>query len=92
MLNTLRKKSIHHSETNLHQGKYFDLTFDPFKKDEETDKIIIFIRDVTEKKLLRAEAIRAGHLASLGELAAGANNKAKTIDQITLFDDDDHLK
>jgi two-component system, cell cycle sensor histidine kinase and response regulator CckA len=32
---------------------------------------IVNLRDITQKKLLRAEAMRAGHLASLGELAAG---------------------
>ncbi|MBW2597306.1 MAG: DUF3365 domain-containing protein [Deltaproteobacteria bacterium] len=32
---------------------------------------IVNLRDITEKKRLRAEAMRAGHLASLGELAAG---------------------
>ena len=32
---------------------------------------IVNLRDITEKKRLRVEAIRAGHLASLGELAAG---------------------
>jgi PAS domain S-box-containing protein len=32
---------------------------------------IVNLRDITEKKRLRAEAMRAGHLTSLGELAAG---------------------
>lgn len=32
---------------------------------------IISLRDVTDKKRLKAEAMRAGHLASIGELAAG---------------------
>ncbi len=33
--------------------------------------VIGVTRDITEKKLLQAEAIRASHLAALGELAAG---------------------
>jgi two-component system, cell cycle sensor histidine kinase and response regulator CckA len=32
---------------------------------------IISLRDITAKKRLKAEAMRAGHLASIGELAAG---------------------
>jgi C4-dicarboxylate-specific signal transduction histidine kinase len=32
---------------------------------------IISLRDITDKKRLKAEAMRAGHLASIGELAAG---------------------
>ncbi len=34
-------------------------------------KTIVIYRDVTEKTQLQAEALRAAHLASLGELAAG---------------------
>jgi len=33
--------------------------------------IIVVYRDITEKKQLRAEAVRSGQLASIGELAAG---------------------
>ena len=35
------------------------------------DNVIVLSRDITEKKTIEAEAMRAGHLASLGELAAG---------------------
>ncbi len=40
-------------------------------KDGETKTLIAVYRDVTEKKQLRAEAVRSGQLASIGELAAG---------------------
>ncbi len=33
--------------------------------------VIVVYRDITEKKQLRAEAVRSGQLASIGELAAG---------------------
>lgn len=33
--------------------------------------IVTIFRDITQKKALAAEAMRAGHLASIGELAAG---------------------
>jgi len=33
--------------------------------------LIVVYRDITEKKQLRAEAVRSGQLASIGELAAG---------------------
>jgi PAS domain S-box-containing protein len=69
---TLRTNSIQRKETDLCRGnKYYDLTFSPLKEKVGTDKVIVFIRDITEQKFLRAEAARAGHLASLGELAAG---------------------
>ena len=37
----------------------------------EDQLIYAVASDITEKKILEAEAMRAGHLASLGELAAG---------------------
>ncbi len=42
-----------------------------YSSDEDSLGVIGVTRDITEKKLLQSEAIRAGHLAALGELAAG---------------------
>ncbi len=39
--------------------------------DNNVLNVIIVVTDITEKTNLEAEALRAGHLASLGELAAG---------------------
>jgi PAS domain S-box-containing protein len=39
--------------------------------DGKVSNVILIVTDVTEKATLEAEAMRAGHLASLGELAAG---------------------
>jgi signal transduction histidine kinase len=38
---------------------------------DENIKIIVLLRDITEKKMLEAESMHAGHLAAMGELAAG---------------------
>lgn len=35
------------------------------------NKVVMIYRDITEKMKMRVETLRAGHLASLGELAAG---------------------
>ncbi len=44
----------------------------PIKGDDNNVlNVIIVVTDITEKTNLEAEAVRAGHLASLGELAAG---------------------
>jgi len=43
-------------------------------------------RDVTERRLLRAEAVRAAHLASLGEMAAGVAHEINNpINGIMLY-------
>jgi two-component system, cell cycle sensor histidine kinase and response regulator CckA len=56
--------------------------------------IVTIFRDITQRKALAAEAMRAGHLASIGELAAGVaheiNNPINSIinlAQITLNED-----
>ncbi|MDX1763609.1 MAG: ATP-binding protein [bacterium] len=65
-------------------GRFWDVsTFPVSNADGGVDKVILTYRDVTEKLTLQAEALRAGHLASLGELAAGVaheiNNPANGI-------------
>ncbi len=67
----LGDNSIHHSETKTMQNKSYEISFSPFQEAREEAKTAILLRDVTEKRTLQAEAMRAGHLASLGELAAG---------------------
>ncbi len=53
-------------------GRMFDSRAFPIKDDEgRVNNAIIVISDITEKMALEAEAMRASHLASLGELAAG---------------------
>ncbi|MBW2612675.1 MAG: transporter substrate-binding domain-containing protein [Deltaproteobacteria bacterium] len=39
--------------------------------DGQPKTVVMILRDVTEKKVLAAETLRAGHLAAIGELAAG---------------------
>jgi signal transduction histidine kinase len=54
------------------EGRVWDLNAFPIEeKDGETTKVIMIYRDVTERANLQAEAMRASHLASLGELSAG---------------------
>ena len=51
--------------------KYYEMGLSPFTDTDGEVKIIRLTRDITKRKVLQAEALRAGHLASLGELAAG---------------------
>jgi PAS domain S-box-containing protein len=53
-------------------GRLLDSRAFPIKdEDGEVEKVIVVISDITEKARLQAEAMRAEHLASIGELAAG---------------------
>lgn len=53
-------------------GRLLDSKSFPIKdEDGRTNNVILIVSDVTEKTTLEAEAMRASHLASLGELAAG---------------------
>jgi len=52
-------------------GRNYETNFAPFDDVDGVTKAIALVKDVTEKKDLQAEAMRAGHLVSLGELAAG---------------------
>ena len=58
-------------EARAVDGKNYELTLSPFLDSEGRSRILILAVDVTEMKLLQVEAMRTGHLASLGELAAG---------------------
>ncbi|MCP4688276.1 MAG: PAS domain-containing protein, partial [Desulfobacterales bacterium] len=62
---------IQRLEVTFVDGKDFDITFSPFTELDGEVKAIVLARDISEKKILQAEAARAWQLASLGELAAG---------------------
>jgi signal transduction histidine kinase len=53
-------------------GRHWDVRTIPVKPEEwGIEGVIELASDVTDRVVLQAEAIRAGHLASIGELAAG---------------------
>ena len=58
-------------ETDFLNQRQYDILFSPFQEADKKIKSVVVMRDITEKKHRQAEAIRVGHLASLGELAAG---------------------
>lgn len=55
-----------------YEGRLFDeRSFPVLDDDGRISTVVVVAVDITEKTNLQAEAMRAGHLASLGELAAG---------------------
>lgn len=60
------------SRRTTYNNRLLDSRAFPIKGDDNNVlNVIIVVTDITEKTNLEAEAVRAGHLASLGELAAG---------------------
>ncbi len=54
-----------------HQGAVLDLRAFPIKEGRTVTRVLLMISDITEKMAMQAEAMQAGHMASLGELASG---------------------
>ena len=55
---------------NYH-GAVLDLRAFPIKEVEKVNSVLLLVSDITEKMAMQAEAMQAGHMASLGELASG---------------------
>jgi len=54
------------------RGRFFERRAFPIRDDDgRVQSVIVVATDITEKTTLQAEALRAGHLAALGELSAG---------------------
>ncbi|MFZ0927344.1 MAG: PAS domain-containing protein [Syntrophobacteraceae bacterium] len=54
-----------------HNGAVLDIRAFPIKEAEGVSGVLLLVSDITEKMAMQAEAMQAGHMASLGELAAG---------------------
>ncbi len=54
-----------------HNGAVLDIRAFPIKEAERVASVLLLVSDITEKMAMQAEAMQAGHMASLGELAAG---------------------
>jgi PAS domain S-box-containing protein len=54
-----------------YQGAMFDLRAFPILEGNTVSRVLLLVSDITEKMALQAEAMQAGHMASLGELASG---------------------
>jgi signal transduction histidine kinase len=54
-----------------HNGAVLDIRAFPIKEAERVSSVLLLVSDISEKMAMQAEAMQAGHMASLGELAAG---------------------
>lgn len=62
---------IQRTELVFSNNRYYELSYTPYRDVDGRKKVLILQRDVTEEKIMHAEAMRAAQLASVGKLAAG---------------------
>jgi signal transduction histidine kinase len=71
-LRSFRSGKAENSQITKPDGSIWDLRTVPMRgEDGRTENVIEIATDITEKTALQAESMRAAHLASIGELAAG---------------------
>ena len=67
----IERNEIQRTEEIMSDRRHYEQSYVPFVDVDGQTKALILLRDVTEEKMYRAETMRAGLLASIGELAAG---------------------
>ena len=67
----LASGQIQRRECTLPGGKVHEHIYTPFRDSNGEEKILMLLRDITERRTSRASVIRSEQLAALGELAAG---------------------
>ena len=71
MHEAIETNEIQRTEILMSDDRYYEQFYAPFKDVDGQTKALILLRDITEEKACHAETMRAGQLASIGELAAG---------------------
>lgn len=59
------------SQASTTEGRYLNMRAFPILEEGAVHSVIMVISDITDKMTLQAEAMQAGQLAAVGELAAG---------------------
>lgn len=67
----IEEGKVQRTEEVMVDNRHYEQSYVPFTDVDGEAKVLILLRDVTEEKMYRAETMRAGQLASIGELAAG---------------------
>jgi len=71
MREALDTGEIRRGELIMDDGRWYQQSYVPFEDVDNETKVLILLRDITDEKARQAETLRAGQLASIGELAAG---------------------
>ena len=71
MRTAIEKGKVQQHEFQTEDGRYFEQAYTPVTDVDGQEKVVVLLRDVTEKKASMAAIMRAEQLAALGEMAAG---------------------
>lgn len=71
MHKAIETNSTQRTEVIMANGRYYEQSYAPYMDVDGESKVLIVLRDITDEKAHQAETMRAGQLASVGELAAG---------------------
>ncbi len=71
MRTAIGKGKIQQHEFETEDGRFFEQAYTPVMDVDDQEKVVVLLRDVTEKKASMAAMMRAEQLAALGEMAAG---------------------
>ncbi len=66
-----KSTQISFTTTKGGESRYFDVTATPIEDPNEKTRALVFIRDVTEKRLNELQLVQAEKMSSIGMLAAG---------------------
>ena len=95
MQDAVNTMDMQHTEHTMGNNRYYKQSYAPFTDVDGEKKTLILLTDITEEKVHEAETLRAGQLASLGELAAGVAHEINNpingiINFAQLLQDDAH--
>jgi PAS domain S-box-containing protein len=71
MQKALKTGQIQQHEFETNDGRFFEQVYTPLRDVAEKKKVVVLLRDITEKKASTTAMMRAEQLAALGEMAAG---------------------
>ncbi len=71
MRDAMETGTRHRCEFSSAGGRTFEHTYTPFWDIDNEQKVLVYLRDVTEAKVSHAAAVQSEQLAAIGELAAG---------------------
>lgn len=71
MHKAIETNTTQRTEVIMANERYYEQSYAPYVDVDGDSKVLIMLRDITDEKAHQEETMRAGQLASIGELAAG---------------------